>query len=265
MSGQSPVVLSIAGFDPGSGAGISADLKTIAAHGCFGIACITALTVQNTQGVKKMEPLSGRLVRETLEELALDFPIAAIRIGMLATAEVAISVADFLERRPGPAVVLDPVLKASSGTVLLGEAGVELLKRRLLSLVTVVTPNVPEAEELTNLKIESTDGMATAARRLQEMGARNVVVTGGHLPENSDVLVEESGGQHVFASERIDSRSTHGTGCAFATAIACNLALGHALPDAVRQAKQYVSEAIAQAKPLGKGTGPINHLYRLEK
>ncbi len=263
MSAARAVVLSIAGFDPGSGAGISADLKTIAAHGCYGIAAITALTVQNTQGVRSVEPVSGRLMRVTLETLAADFPIENVRIGMLATAEVAAIVADFLEEHAPKVVVLDPIIRSSTGAVLLGEAGIPVVRGRLLRLATVVTPNIDEAAELTGLRVTNVSEMREAAEALRQLGAKNVVVTGGHLDENVDYLLLDSGEAQELKGEKISTPSTHGTGCAFATAICCRLAQGSRLPDAVREAKKYVAEAIRTAYPMGKGNGPVNHFFQL--
>jgi hydroxymethylpyrimidine/phosphomethylpyrimidine kinase len=262
MAVSPPVVLSIAGFDPGSGAGISADLKTIAAHGCYGIAAISALTVQNTVEVRAVEPVSGRLVQATLDSLDKDFEIRAVRIGMLGTAEVAHVVADYLEARKPQFIVLDPVLRSSSGTVLLGESGVAVLRDRLLRLSTVVTPNVAEAVALTGIQVESPAGMKQAAEALHKLGAPNVVVTGGHLPGNADIIRLEAGEMHEITGEKIDSNATHGTGCAYATAIACQLAQGKALLEACRAAKRYVTEAIRAGYPIGHGRGPVNHLYQ---
>jgi hydroxymethylpyrimidine/phosphomethylpyrimidine kinase len=255
---QMPVVLSIAGFDPSSGAGVSADLKTISAHSCYGIACITALTVQSTSGVRRVEAVSYDLIRQTLDELATDFEIAAVRIGMLGSAGPAEAVAEFLHHLGLTNIVLDPVMISSSGSALLDSHGAEVLKSRLLPLTSVLTPNYPEAAELSG----KSDPLE-AARELQRMGAKAVIVTGGHSISNADLLLMASGKSLSIEGERVPSTSTHGTGCAYATSLACNLALGKDLPEAARSAKQYVREAIAAAEPLGKGTGPINHLYRL--
>ena len=252
------VILTIAGFDPSSGAGVSADLKTIAAHGHYGIACITALTVQSTGGVRRVQPPTPDLVRETLIELAADFEIAAVRIGMLGEEAIAKAVADFLEEANLPHVVLDPILASSTGAQLLDPAGVQVLKARLFALAEVVTPNSVEAEFLTGIA----DPLA-AARALQSLGAKNVIVTGGHTPSNTDLLLLASGETHSIAGERIDSNATHGTGCAHATAIACNLASGMDILRAATGAKKYVREAIAASRPLGHGKGPMNHLYRM--
>ncbi len=261
MAGAPPVVLSIAGFDPGSGAGVTGDLKTTAAHGCYGISAITALTVQNTVAVKAVEPVAGRLVGATLDALAEDFEIRAVRIGMLGTAEVAHVVADYLERNRPERVVLDPVIHSSSGAVLLGESGVEVLRDRLLRMATVVTPNLAEAGILTRSMVEGIAGIRQAAEQLQNLGAKNVVITGGHLAGNTDVLRLESGEVQEIAGEKIDSKATHGTGCAYATALACNLANGRSVLESCRASKKFVAEAIAAAYPVGQGHGPLNHLF----
>ena len=264
-----PVVLTIAGFDPSSGAGITADIKTIAAHGCYGVACITALTVQSTQGVSRVEALPAGLISDTLKELSRDVEIAAVKIGMLGSAEIVSAVCDFL----GPAklanVVLDPILRSSSGARLLEPKGEKLMRERLLPLATVITPNLDEATALAGVSVTNLEEMKAAALRLHELGALNVVVTGGHLDKATDLLsfTHPNGGiqTQVFKAERQRSRSTHGTGCAFASALACHLAHGRALPEAVLLAKAFVAAAITHAQPLGRGTGPLDHLYRMHE
>jgi hydroxymethylpyrimidine/phosphomethylpyrimidine kinase len=266
---QSPaVVLTIAGFDPSSGAGVTADIKTIAAHDCYGIACITALTVQSTLGVHRVEPVSAEIVRQTLEELARDVEIAAVHVGMLGSAAVAKTVAEFLTRRTLPNVVVDPVLRSTSGADLLDGAGIAEMTGSLFPLAAVITPNVEEASTLTGLPVSCRDEMAQAAQKLHELGAKAVAVTGGHLREATDLLsIAVLNGTVVMAfdSAKIESSSTHGTGCAFATALACQLALGRSLPDAVLRAKNYVTAAIANAYPIGQGKGPIHHLHSKAK
>ncbi len=259
-----PVVLTIAGFDPSSGAGATADLKTIAAHGCYGVACLTALTVQSSQGVRRVEPVSAKLVSETLWELASDVSFDAIKVGMLATAEGVDAVASFLRRVQAPWVVLDPILRSSSGAELTTFEGWLRLRKRMLRLASVITPNLEEAAALTELPVGSPGEMKSAALRLHRMGARNIVITGGHLARPLDLLsmATASGVRQVeFDAERIDSASTHGTGCAFSSALACNLALGADLPSAVRLAKAYVAAAIRNAYPVGEGVGPLNHFH----
>ena len=272
MADKPAVVLTIAGFDPSSGAGVTADIKTIAAHACYGVACITAMTVQSTSGVRRVEAVDPELVSDTLEELAADMAISAVHVGMLGTAKVVRAVAEFLGKRSGkmklPNVVLDPILKSSSGADLLDAAGTKLLIEKLIPLADVITPNVDEANALTGLKVSDLDGMRAAAGKLHEMGAAAVVVTGGHLEKAIDLLsftTKRGIEQEVFKAERQKSNSTHGTGCAFATAIACHLALDRGLAEATLLAKTYVTAAIAAGHPLGRGTGPVHHLYRMHE
>jgi hydroxymethylpyrimidine/phosphomethylpyrimidine kinase len=265
-----PVILSIAGYDPSSGAGITADIKTAAAQDCYAVTCITALTVQSTQGVFGSQPVDAAWVRETLTALREDLEIAAVRIGMLGSREVATTVAAFLAERPLPNVVLDPVIRSSSGVVLLDEAGMEVLLTRLLPLCDVITPNSSEAAILVGVEPIATDApwerilprLRAMAEKLRGLGSRAVVITGGHLsPANDYLLYDEQGSlrEEVFPGVHLESRSTHGTGCAFATALACRLAQREALPEAVATAKEYVRKAIVDAYPVGKGIGPINH------
>jgi len=280
MPEKPPIILTIAGFDPSSGAGITADIKTIAAHSCYGVACITALTVQSTSGVKRVEASDPALVSETLEELAADLEIAAVHIGMLGSGKVVKAVADFLSVKPGnrsgnlqgkarlPNIVLDPVLKSSSGADLLDAAGTKLLVERLIPLADVITPNVDEAAVLTGLKVTDLEEMKAASAKLHEMGATGVVITGGHLEKAIDLLsftTKRGIEQEIFKAERQRSNSTHGTGCAFATAMACHLALDRGLAEAALLAKTYVTAAISNGHPLGRGTGPVHHLYRMNQ
>lgn len=258
-----PIVLSIAGYDPSSGAGVTADIKTIAAHGCYAITCITALTVQSTQGVRRVESIDARMITETLEDLISDFSINAVKVGMLGSAEAARAVAAFLRRNQMRYVVLDPVMTSSSGMELLSREGIELLKQRLLPLVDVITPNIDEASVLTGLPVTNVDEMQAAALRLHEMGAKNVIITGGHLSEPTDLLSSAAGQKtRLFKGVRITGRATHGTGCAFSASLACNIVLGKNLSDAAAAAKHYVTMALKNAKAIGKGRGPIDHLYR---
>jgi hydroxymethylpyrimidine/phosphomethylpyrimidine kinase len=266
MAATPPVVLTIAGFDPSSGAGITADIKTIAAHECYGVSCITALTIQSTQGVRRVEGVDPRIIAETLQELVSDLAMAAVHIGIMGNAQMVAVVADFLGQARLPHVVLDPVLKSSSGADLLDAAGTRLLIERLIPLAELVTPNLDEASALTGMAVTNLDQMAKAAARLHSLGAANVVITGGHLEKATDLLsftTARGTEQEIFKADRQRSNSTHGTGCAFATALACHLAHGRGIPEAVLLSKAYVSAAIANAQPLGKGVGPLHHLYRL--
>jgi hydroxymethylpyrimidine/phosphomethylpyrimidine kinase len=278
MAEKPPVVLTIAGFDPSSGAGVTADIKTIAAHSCYGVACITAMTVQSTSGVRRVEAVDSGVITEILQELALDLEIAAVHIGMLGSGKVVKAVADFLEANASgsrrqkngrlPNVVLDPILKSSSRADLLDPAGTRMLIERLIPLADVVTPNIDEAAAITGIKVRELEDMKAASARLHEMGASAVVVTGGHLEKATDLLsfkTKHGIEQEIFKAERQRSNSTHGTGCAFATAMACHLALERGVAEAALLAKTYVSAAITYAHPLGKGTGPVHHLYRMNQ
>jgi len=272
MADAPQIVLTIAGFDPSSGAGITADIKTIAAHGCYGIACITAMTVQSTTGVRRVESADPSLISDTLEELVADMPIAAIHIGMLGNGKVVRTVADFLSKHKGKSkisnVVLDPILKSSSAATLLDTSAVKCLIETLLPLADVITPNIDETAVLTGLEVGNLEEMRTAANRLHEMGAAAVVITGGHLDKAIDLLsfiTKKGVEREVFKAERLTSNSTHGTGCAFSTAIACHLALDRGLPEATLLAKTYVTAAISAGVSLGRGTGPVNHLYRMNQ
>jgi hydroxymethylpyrimidine/phosphomethylpyrimidine kinase len=281
MAEQPPVVLTIAGFDPSSGAGVTADIKTIAAHACYGVACITAMTVQSTACVKRVEPNDPALVIDTLEELVSDVEIAAVHIGMLGSGKVAKAVADFLSGTTGrpksssrgsssrlPNVVLDPILKSSSGTNLLDSAGTRVMIERLIPLADIVTPNVDEAAALTGTKVQELDDIKAAAAKLHKMGASALVITGGDLDKAVDLLSFKTKAgvvQEVFKAERQRSNCTHGTGCAFATSMACHLALNRGLAEATLLAKTYVSAAISNGHPLGKGTDPVHHLYRMNQ
>jgi hydroxymethylpyrimidine/phosphomethylpyrimidine kinase len=253
-----PVVLAIAGYDPSSGAGITADIKTITAQGCYGVTCITSLTVQSTRGVRSVEPIEGKVITEILEELVTDVEISAVKIGMLGTAEAARAVTGFLKRYSFRNVVLDPVVVSSSGASLLARDALPILKDRLLGLVSVITPNSSEAATLTGLKVDTLEEMELAARRLRAMGARSVIVTGGHLDPPVDLISTESARDSVILTGiKVATRSTHGTGCAFSTALACKLAQGRNLVTAAKAAKNYVETALKNAPLLGRGIGPV--------
>ena len=267
MSAAPPVVLTVAGFDPSSGAGVTADIKTIAAHECYGVSCITALTVQSTRGVRRLQPVASDIILETLEELIADLEVMAVHIGMLGTGGTVRALANFFRQNKLPHIVLDPILKSSSGADLLDAEGTMALIDELLPLAEVLTPNLDEAAVLASVAVTNLDEMRAAAARLHSLGAPNVVVTGGQLEKAIDLLSFTAAGkpeEEVFTAQRQRSTSTHGTGCAFATALACHLAHGRGLPEAVLLSKAYVSSAIAKAQVVGKGTGPLHHLFRME-
>jgi hydroxymethylpyrimidine kinase/phosphomethylpyrimidine kinase len=256
-----PILLTIAGFDPSCGAGTAADLKTFAAHGCYGVAAITSLTVQNTQSVADVQNTPSATLRAQLESLANDSDIAAVKIGMLGNRGNAAVVAEFLDAHKFAHVVHDPVMKSSSGTELLDAAGIKYVIAELLKRSSVITPNVPEAEILTGLTIKDVADMEAAARKIVEMGAHAVIVKGGHMDRAVDVLFD---GNEIFVLTGDKNRedTLHGTGCTFASAIAAQLAAGRGLAEAAMLAKAYVTKAIEKAYAIGKGREPLDHFYR---
>ena len=262
-----PVLLTIAGFDPSSGAGISADLATFAAHGCFGTACVTALTVQSTTGVREVHPVTKGVVASTLRCLEEDLPADGIKIGMLGHAGAVNAIADFLGQTrvayPQRPLVLDPVLRSSSGRDLLQPAALALLRTRLLPLATWITPNIEELAALIRVTRLDRAELVSAARELQRAFPRlAIVVTGGHMDPPDDLLVSPDA-EPVWVSGKplLRSRSTHGTGCAFSSAFLSRLVLGDDPLAAARGAKEYVYRAIESAPGLGAGRGPLNHLW----
>src|SRR5262245_41322869 len=254
--------LTIAGSDSGGGAGIQADLKTFAALGVYGTSAITAVTAQNTMGVTACAALEADLVTAQIEAVAGDITIHATKIGMLANAAIVEAVVAAIEELELPLVVLDPVMIAKSGDRLLDEDGVLALRAELLPLARVVTPNLPEAEALSGRTIASLADAHAAARAIHQMGARAVIIKGGHgsSPEIVDLLLDGDA-VHEFRTPRIETRNTHGTGCTFASAIAAHLALGRPLPEAAERAQRYVAGAIAHGFPIGHGHGPLNHFW----
>jgi hydroxymethylpyrimidine/phosphomethylpyrimidine kinase len=251
--------LTIAGSDSSAGAGVQADLKTFAAHGVYGTCAITAITAQNTTGVSAVVALDPALVVAQIDAVVSDIRPDAVKIGMLATRAIIEAVADAIERHRLAPVVLDPVMLAKGGSALLEDDAIEALARRLLPLATVITPNAPEAERLTAMRVATRRDQQLAAKALVELGAQAAIVKGGHLDGPAiDVLFDG----RVFvdlAADRIDTRHTHGTGCTFASAIAARLASDDDLVAAARAAKAYVTQAIARAPGLGHGHGPLLH------
>lgn len=258
-----PILLTIAGFDPSCGAGVAADLKTFAAHGCYGVAAITSLTVQNTQGVEAVHNTPSAELREQLEVLEKDTEIAAVKIGMLGNRGNAVVVGEFLDAHKFVIVVHDPVMKSSSDSELLDAGGVKYVATELLKRSSVITPNVPEAEILTGITIKDVTDMEAAARKLVEMGAKAVIVKGGHMEKATDVVFD---GKVVYqlGGDKVKLEHTHGTGCTFASALTAQLAAGRGLVEAATLAKAYVMKAIEKAFPIGKGRLPLDHFYRMK-
>jgi hydroxymethylpyrimidine/phosphomethylpyrimidine kinase len=253
--------LTIAGSDPSGGAGIQGDLKTFHGHGVYGMAVITALTVQNTRGVTGVHDVPADFVREQLEAVLDDMPVGAAKTGMLSVPATIHAIATVLAQRPVPHLVVDPVMVATSGDPLIRDDAVEVVVERLFPLATVITPNLPEAARLLGRAIEGEDAMRAAARDLLALGPNAVLLKGGHGDgaEVVDLLVTGEGARE-FRDARIDTPHTHGTGCALAAGLAAQLARGAALPDAVDVARAFVRRGLERAVVLGGGTNPLNHL-----
>ena len=256
-------VLSIAGSDSGGGAGIQADLKTIAALGGYGMTAITAITVQNTVGVRAIQALPAELLAQQIDAVAEDIGVDAVKIGMLHDVAVVRAVAAALQRHRFPHVVLDPVMVATSGDKLITQDTVAVLIRELFPLATLITPNLDEAGWLIGRNIRGVDELEGAARELLALGARAVLLKGGHLdgPELTDLLLAPPAAPQRWSARRIATRNTHGTGCTLSSAIACQLALGEPLAAAVQSARAYVRGALAAGADVatGHGHGPLNH------
>lgn len=260
-----PVVLTIAGLDPSGGAGIVADIKTIAAFGCFPSAAITSITFQNTAGVFGAEHQTGTTLRAQIEPIHADLHVAAAKTGMLPTAEVVAEVARLFSETDLPAPVVDPVMVSTSGHDLIGDQAFQILKTRLLKVARIVTPNIPEAERLAGFAIKSEADMRNAAEAIKDLGTAAVLVKGGHRlevnkPDAVDILLNQGGHFCEFREEFIDVGEVHGSGCTLSAAIASCIALGMNLDDAVREAKKYVTErirALKEAPRIGHGARPI--------
>ena len=260
-----PRVLSIAGSDSGGGAGIQADLKTFSALGCYGMTAITALTAQNTLGVRAIHGVPPGMLRDQIDAVIEDIGVDAVKIGMLHSPEIVQTVAEAIDRHRLSNVVLDPVMVATSGAVLIDNPAIARLVSELFPRAALVTPNLDEAALLVGMSLDSEAAMDVAARRLMAMGARAVLLKGGHLPGDtvSDLLLGADGVACWMRAPRIRSANTHGTGCTLSSAIAARLALGDGLPQAVEAARAYVRGALeaGAAVRTGAGSGPLNHGY----
>ena len=254
--------LTIAGSDSGGGAGIQADLKSFAAMGVYGSSVLTAITAQNTIAVTGVHEIPPEMIASQVRAVLTDIGADAVKTGMLSSSAIIDTVAGELDYFQVGQLVVDPVMVAKSGDSLLHEEAVDALRNRLVPMATVVTPNIPEAEVLTGLYIASPDEVRRAAVRIIEMGARSVVVKGGHLEGPAVDTFYDGREFRELTAERIDTKNTHGTGCTFAASIAAGLAKGLEVADAVTAAKEYVTGAIRQSFQIGEGHGPLNHFYR---
>jgi hydroxymethylpyrimidine kinase / phosphomethylpyrimidine kinase / thiamine-phosphate diphosphorylase len=260
-----PIALTIAGSDSGAGAGIQADLKTFAASGVYGLSVVTAVTAQNTLGVQDIHVIPPGTIRAQIDSVMVDMGAQAIKSGMLANKATIDAVAEAVAKHEGIPYVLDPVMVAKSGDALLAEDAVESMRKRLVPLATVVTPNLDEASALADMAVVDIDSMKLAAEKIHAMGASAVVVTGGHLDGPPIDLLYDGHDHELFEGDRVESKNTHGTGCTFAAAIAAELSKGNSVSHAVTSAKKYLREAIEFAEPLGSGYGPVNHFYRMRR
>lgn len=257
-------VLTIAGSDSSGGAGIQADLKTMLANGVFGMSAVTALTAQNTTGVRMVQEATPEFLAAEIDAIFEDIRPDAVKIGMVSSAALIHVIAEKLRAYEAVHVVVDPVMVATSGAKLLEDAASQALQQELFPLAEVITPNIPELSTLTGLAIDSRESMAQAARRLSEDCRVNVLAKGGHFGEDASDLLIMAGEEKWFAAPRIDNPNTHGTGCTLSSAIASNLAKGHSLAESVGLAKSYLTGALLAGLDLGHGSGPLHHGWALQ-
>ena len=254
-------VLIIAGSDSSGGAGIQADIKTVTALGCYAMTAITAVTAQNTTGVKSIIAIEPKEISNQIEFTSKDIKPNAIKIGMLHSKKVILAVIKSLKKIKVNKIVLDPVMVAKGGTKLINEQAINDIRNKLIKKIFLITPNIPEAELLTKIRINSTDDMIAAGKILQKLGAKNVLIKGGHLNSNqmNDILLTKKTIK-IFKSKKYRSKNTHGTGCTLSSAITVNLSCGKDLIKSCELGIKYVNDAIKSTLKLGKGNGPINHL-----
>lgn len=257
-------VLTIAGSDSGGGAGIQADIKTITLNGVYAMSVITALTAQNTLGIKGIHNIPSDFLKLQLDAVFEDIFPDAVKIGMTSSAEIISVIAEKLNYYKAKNIIIDPIMLSTSGSKLLNDNAVFALKEKLLPLASLVTPNIPEAEALAEISIKNTDDMFCAAKIIYEKYSSPVLIKGGHSVNNANDLLYDGKNCRLFEGKRINNPNTHGTGCTLSSAIAANLAKGFDLCDAVQNAKEYISGAISSMLNLGKGSGPLNHAFDLQ-
>lgn len=256
-------LLTIAGSDSCGGAGIQADLKTFSAHKVYGMSVITAVTAQNTQGVFAVQDIDPTIIQKQIQAVFEDIPVHGIKVGMVSQIETIKVIADTLQAYPHGNLVVDPVMISKSGFDLLQPDAKAALIQYLLPMATVLTPNLPEAEEITGMKIETIQDMKSAAKKIHLMGPKYVLIKGGHLKGEAVDLLFDGTDFTNYASERIATKNTHGTGCTLSSAIASNLAKGMEVHEAIKAAKDYITTAITHGFSIGKGPGPVHHFYHL--
>jgi len=257
-------VLTIAGSDSSGGAGIQADIKTVTVNGAYAMSVITALTAQNTLGVRAISEVSSEFLKEQLDAVFEDIFPDSIKIGMVSSAELTDVIAQRLKYYNAKNIVTDPVMVATSGSGLIQKEAVNELKEKLFPISTLVTPNIPEAEVLTGMKIRDAEDMTEAAKYIAEKYGCNVLLKGGHSINDANDLLYEDGRLTWFYGKRISNPNTHGTGCTLSSAVATNLAKGYTLSESVKRAKEYISGALSAMLDLGRGSGPLNHAFALK-
>ena len=258
--------LTIAGSDSSGGAGIQADIKAMSANGVFAMSVITAITAQNTMGVFGIEDISPEMIKSQIKVIFDDIKVDAIKIGMVSKIESIKTISEGLrEIKDLPPIVLDPVMVSTSGYKLLSDDAKETLIKELFPLATLITPNLPEVEEILGIKVEDMEEMKESAKELKKLGAKYVLIKGGHLKNDATDLLFDGENFIYFKEQKINTNNTHGTGCTLSSAIAANLAKGMKIEDAVREGKEYITLAIKHSFKLGHGSGPTNHFYELYK
>lgn len=258
-------LLTIAGSDCSGGAGIQADLKTFSAHGKYGMSAITAVVAENTARVLSVLPVSPAMIRDQIDAVFADISVDGVKIGMLPDAESMDTVADALAKYRPQKPVIDPVMVAKGGCALMERGALQALKQKIIPRAYILTPNIPEAEAITGISVKSPAEMQTAAKMIFDLGAKNVVIKGGHMASEATDILFDGEGFHTFPQKRVFTKNTHGTGCTFSSAIACYLADGLSAPEAVLRAKAYITGAIVNALSIGHGHGPTNHFFALYK
>lgn len=258
--------LTIAGSDSSGGAGIQADIKSMSANGVFAMSVITAITAQNTMGVFGIEDISPEMIKSQIKVIFDDIKVDAVKIGMVSKIESIKAISEALrEIKDLPPVVLDPVMVSTSGYKLLSDDAKETLIKELFPLSTLITPNLPEVEEILGIKIEDVEDIKEAAKKLKKLGTKYVLIKGGHLKDDATDLLFDGENFIYFKEQKINTNNTHGTGCTLSSAIAASLAKGMSIEEAVREAKEYITLAIKHGFKIGHGVGPTNHFYELYK
>ncbi|WP_138269491.1 bifunctional hydroxymethylpyrimidine kinase/phosphomethylpyrimidine kinase [Anaerofustis stercorihominis] len=256
-------VLTIAGSDSSGGAGIQADIKTITAHKLYAMSAITALTAQNTTGVYGVLDADADFVKNQIDCIFTDIRPDAVKIGMVSNSDIINAIADKLIEYKAENIVVDPVMVATSGSKLISDEAKDTLINRLLPLGTIITPNIPEAEVLSGMSIKSDEDMIKAAKEISKNIDSAILIKGGHYDKNANDLLYDNGEIFWFKGDRVDTNNTHGTGCTLSSAIACNLAMGYSKEESIKNAKDYITGALKAGLDLGRGSGPLNHMYNL--